>query len=586
MADVFLSYKREDQQIAREVAADLEAEGFSVFFDVNIDVGDSWDERIERELNAAKACVVLWSPKSRDSKWVRREAREAMARGILCPAMIARCKVPIEFSDVQAAGLIGRRAGDRANGEWRRLCEGVGRSVGRKARGAEAAAPTPSTSRPMHSTPPLDSEATAVSNASALSRRALVTGGAAVLGAAAIGGGYYGWTRVRAAALQQAWEEARAAGTRQALNAFIRAHPQAPQIADARVLLTDLPVTAREVAALRHGGRDSILGAKFNPDSSEIATWGIDPNVRIWQTRDGRPIATLPNHTGAVNSVDFHPTGRRVITAAGDSVARVWSISDGRQLAVIEGHRGPISEASYSSNGEYILTLSRSTGVSPDNDGDGTARVWRASDYQQVALFEYVENASFSPDGEKIVTCFDGREAQLRATDSGAILGRINSPDESPIYWSKFSLDGQRLATFGRESAQLWDISDAAQPRFQRMLEPRAIYPAFNRDRTRVVGTLNGNLAGVWDANSGAQLVVLSGHSEVVDDAQFDPQGGRVVTASRDRTARVWNASTGALIATLATAESLDKASFSGDGRYVVTKPWWNGAARIWEVDE
>ncbi len=141
MADVFLSYKREDQQIAREVAADLEAEGFSVFFDVRIDVGDSWDERIERELNAAKACVVLWSPKSRDSKWVRREAREAMARGILSPALIARCKVPIEFSDVQAANLIGRRAGDRPHLEWRRLCDGVERHVGPKTRGA-AARPT------------------------------------------------------------------------------------------------------------------------------------------------------------------------------------------------------------------------------------------------------------------------------------------------------------------------------------------------------------------------------------------------------------------------------------------------------------
>jgi hypothetical protein len=140
MADVFLSYKREDQETAREIAADLEAEGFSVFFDVRIPVGDSWDAVIERELNAAKAVVVLWSPRSRDSQWVRREAREAMSRRILCPAMIANCKIPLEFSDAQAANLIGRRPGDRAHAEWRRLCDGVARCTGKR---AMSVTPTP-----------------------------------------------------------------------------------------------------------------------------------------------------------------------------------------------------------------------------------------------------------------------------------------------------------------------------------------------------------------------------------------------------------------------------------------------------------
>lgn len=149
MADVFLSYKREDQPIARAVANDLEAEGFSVFFDVSIEVGDSWDATIERELAAARAVVVLWSPRSRESKWVRREAREGTARHILCPAMVVNCKVPLEFSDVQTASLVGRRSGDRLHAEWRRLCEAISRCVGKKARGATTLAATPPSTDPV-----------------------------------------------------------------------------------------------------------------------------------------------------------------------------------------------------------------------------------------------------------------------------------------------------------------------------------------------------------------------------------------------------------------------------------------------------
>jgi hypothetical protein len=128
--DVFLSYKREDQDAARAITKDLEAEHYSVFFDVKIPVGESWDSTIERELGAARAVVVLWSPRSTESKWVRREAREGMARRILCPALIADCKVPLEFSDVQTASLIGRRAGDLRHSEWRRLCDhGIARGA-------------------------------------------------------------------------------------------------------------------------------------------------------------------------------------------------------------------------------------------------------------------------------------------------------------------------------------------------------------------------------------------------------------------------------------------------------------------------
>ncbi len=197
MADVFLSYKREDQQKAREVAADLEAEGFSVFFDVRIEVGDAWDEVIERELNNSRAVVVLWSTRSRESPWVRREAREALERRILCPASVDRCKVPLEFSDVQAADLINRAPGDFAHTEWRRLCERVGKCVGR--------APLHRGAQPQRAPAPPQPEQRAGQDAGAVSglfsnvsRRALIVGGVTVAGAGAAVAGYMTWTNAAA----------------------------------------------------------------------------------------------------------------------------------------------------------------------------------------------------------------------------------------------------------------------------------------------------------------------------------------------------------------------------------------------------
>lgn len=125
MTDIFVSYKREDRSAASAVVADLEAEGFTVFYDERIRVGETWDAIIERELANSRSVVVLWSKSSVDSPWVRREARAASAHNALFPVLIEDCSPPLEFSDIQTAKLVGRTPGDRKHLEWRRLCNSV-----------------------------------------------------------------------------------------------------------------------------------------------------------------------------------------------------------------------------------------------------------------------------------------------------------------------------------------------------------------------------------------------------------------------------------------------------------------------------
>ncbi|MEP7313569.1 MAG: TIR domain-containing protein [Pseudomonadota bacterium] len=129
MADVFLSYSREDQGIARRFADGLAQEGFSVWWDQSLRAGEDFDRVTERALSEARAVVVLWSRRSVDSRWVRAEATEAKSNNRLVPAMIEACKRPILFELTHTADLVDWK-GDTQDPRWRSFVDGLRRLTG------------------------------------------------------------------------------------------------------------------------------------------------------------------------------------------------------------------------------------------------------------------------------------------------------------------------------------------------------------------------------------------------------------------------------------------------------------------------
>ena len=139
--DIFLSYNREDGATAKRFAEGLEREGFSVWWDATLRSGEAYDEVTEAALKSAKAVVVLWSPRSVVSRWVRAEATIADRKKTLVPVMIEPCERPIMFELTQTAEL-GHWTGDAGDKAWLAFLSDVQRFVGREA-SAQAAAPPP-----------------------------------------------------------------------------------------------------------------------------------------------------------------------------------------------------------------------------------------------------------------------------------------------------------------------------------------------------------------------------------------------------------------------------------------------------------
>jgi hypothetical protein len=136
--DIFISYCREERPVARRFAECFANEGFSVWWDAQLHSGETFDEVIERELRAAKAVVVLWSPRSVASRWVRAEATLADRDNKLVPIIIEPCNRPIIFELTHAAELA-EWTGDRSEANYQTLIRDLRRMVG-KTNDAQAAA--------------------------------------------------------------------------------------------------------------------------------------------------------------------------------------------------------------------------------------------------------------------------------------------------------------------------------------------------------------------------------------------------------------------------------------------------------------
>ncbi len=102
MADIFISYSKKHDRLTKELARDLEAEGYTTWWDTNLLPDDGFfPETIRTQIAAAKAVIVIWAEHSVTSRWVWSEASEGDAHGKLLQVReetLDPRKVPMPFT--------------------------------------------------------------------------------------------------------------------------------------------------------------------------------------------------------------------------------------------------------------------------------------------------------------------------------------------------------------------------------------------------------------------------------------------------------------------------------------------------------
>jgi WD40 repeat protein len=259
-----------------------------------------------------------------------------------------------------------------------------------------------------------------------------------------------------------------------------------------------------------------------------------------------------------------------------------------------------LAEVSFSplklSGGIYTISFSPDGRTIVAGGNDFTARVWDASTGQ--ALFSQpvqhagqILDARISPDGRRFVTGGQDTVAQIWSTRTGQ---RVGPPLKHILHvkYLRFNPDGRRLlANSCDQAARVWDMATAEAPDPPRPAladERQVISP----DGRYVLLQGESNLLWIVDTGSGRRLAALP-HPNPVSYASFSRDGRSVITACEEVNAVssmrndifLWETPTGRRLNMVPMAQTfrLLYVAFSPDSSRLLTCGF-DYTARLWDA--
>ncbi|MBP7937717.1 MAG: protein kinase [Phycisphaerae bacterium] len=382
--------------------------------------------------------------------------------------------------------------------------------------------------------------------------------------------------------------------------------------------------TGRELTTLR--GHTGEVYVSFSPDGKQALTMSEDGVAKLWAAPNGAELATFCSSSDVIHGVRFSPDGKRIVSGSDKSPLRIWDAATGKEVAVLHGHAGDVACLGIRADGKRIVTGSWDDGtaklwdVNPEADltalrgdieacpcvalspdgkrvatsaDDDSVRIWDMPSRSELAVLrghtDEVTSIDFSPDGKRVASASSDGTARIWNTATGAeaavLGGHING---SP--YVAFSPDGKRIVTWGYAwdyAVKLWDATTGAKVAAwgNRDNDTSISDLDFSPDGKRII-TASGNIATLYDTESGTELVTLRGHKDDVHCVAFSPDGKRIITGAgeNDSTARLWDAATGTELRVLrGHTDRVKVVAFSRDQTRIITAAT-DDTARIWDA--
>lgn len=201
----------------------------------------------------------------------------------------------------------------------------------------------------------------------------------------------------------------------------------------------------------KKGKLSTIFSVAVHPDSSRLATAGLDTKIRIWSTatilKEGaekepsshRLLSTLSRHTGSVLVVRWANSGRFLASGSDDTVALIWdldpsgmgggsfgssevNVESWRPYRRLAGHESDVVDLAWAGDDEFVATVGL----------DSKVIIWSGTNFERLRTIDghqgFVKGVVFDPLGQYLATASDDKTVKVWRTSDWGLERSVTDP--------------------------------------------------------------------------------------------------------------------------------------------------------------
>jgi WD40 repeat protein len=285
--------------------------------------------------------------------------------------------------------------------------------------------------------------------------------------------------------------------------------------------------------------------------------------------------------SAGAGAVAFAADGRSVFYARDDGVLNRWALPSGARLWSTQpkegGHDGYFSIA-VSLDGKYAVTAQKNRELRRYEIETGNL-MWRNDAPPHATPW----TLAFSPDGKEFVSGGTG-DVHIHETRSG--LTRMRLESSGPNFGVAWSPTGKHIAAgnaFG--SVRIWDAKTGALLVVEKLHKRDINGITWSPDGTRIATASEDCTIGIWSPFTKEPARYIEGHASFLWCVAWSPEGLRIATGANDRTLRIWDAARGTELGRYEFLEDFAfRIAWSPDGNLLASSH--PCTARLWDVRE
>lgn len=309
------------------------------------------------------------------------------------------------------------------------------------------------------------------------------------------------------------------------------------------------------ITTFMRGHHSAVRSVSFSPDGRTLASSGLDGSIILWDVASRQRRDTLlTGHKGSVDIVEFSPDGASLAAVlcieshskyggVCKAEIRLWDATTFDPLgSPMQGHNWSSgSSLAFSPDGR-ILALG---GGWKDNTIlllDLATRHWLGAPLRGHR--GGVRSVEFSPDGQTLASSGLDGSIILWDVKNHELMTRLTSKGRRPIWSIAFDPSGKKLASGGGDgNVVLWDLATYKAHPLPTTHTGEVRSVVFSIDGGTLVSGSRDNALIMWDVATGQQVGnPLNGHSDDVFSVAFSPDGRTLASGGVDKAVILWNA--------------------------------------------